>query len=317
MPGGPSLREIPLRSPSAARALGSLLVALLVIAVVTVFAVGTMLSRPVPVRIGSPPPSLLAERVEFRSDSGPLIRGWLSRATAGGGAVLLLPALRANRLSMVHRAQVLRAAGYSTLLIDFQATGESEGDRITFGWRERLDVVAAVRALRAMLPREQIGIIGVSLGGAATLLAAPQLDVDAAILEAVYPSIDVAVENRLRIRFGVLGAALSPLLLVQLQPRLDVGVSELRPVDRIAQLRCPVFVIGGTADRHTTLAETQQLYAAAREPKELWLIPNVAHVDLLRVVGEPYRLRVLEFLNRTLRQPTRSSFTSRVPTSGP
>ena len=108
---------------------------------------------------------------------------------------------------------VLRAAGYATLLIDFQATGESPGEAITFGWRERFDVIAAVTRIRQELPGERIGIIGTSLGGAATVLAARELDVQAAVLEAVYPSIDVAVENRLRMRLGSIGAAMSPLLL--------------------------------------------------------------------------------------------------------
>jgi alpha-beta hydrolase superfamily lysophospholipase len=242
-----------------------------------------------------------AESVVFPSESGSVIRGWVSRGAPHGGAVLLLPGIRANRLSMVGRAQVLLAAGYSTLSIDFQATGESPGDIITFGWRERLDVLAAVETLRQTLPGEPIGIIGMSLGGAATVLAAPALDVQAVVLEAVYPSIDVAVENRLRMRLGTLGAALSPLLLLQLRPRLGISSSDLKPVDRIALLRCPILVIGGTDDQHTTVADTQQLYEAAHQPKELWLIPNTAHVDYLRAGGEDYRRRVLAFLDRTLR----------------
>ena len=201
---------------------------------------------------------------------------------------------------MVDRALFLRAAGYSTLLIDFQATGESRGDAITFGWRERLDVVAAVHILRQRFPGEPIGVIGTSLGGAATVLAAPDVNVQAAVLEAVYPSIDAAIENRLRIRFGGLAPALAPLLLVQLRPRLGVSRADLKPVDRIGLLRCPILVIGGTIDQHTTVADTQRLFAAAREPKELWLIPDVAHVDYLQARGADYQRRVLTFLERTL-----------------
>jgi fermentation-respiration switch protein FrsA (DUF1100 family) len=153
-----------------------------------------------------------------------------------------------------------------------------------------------------MLPGERVGVIGTSLGGAAALLAAPALDVDAVILETVYPSFDVAVENRLRMRLGSLGPALSPLLLLQLRPRLGIAPSNLRPVDHIALLRCPVLIIGGGIDLHTTVEDTQRLYAAAREPKELWLIPNVAHVDFFHAVGEQYTKRVSAFLEGALRQ---------------
>jgi fermentation-respiration switch protein FrsA (DUF1100 family) len=215
---------------------------------------------------------------------------------------------------MVDRALALHRAGYSTLVIDFQATGESPGEAITFGWRERLDVIAAVQTLRQMLPTEPIGIIGTSVGGAATLLAAPGLDVQAVILEAVYPSVDVAVENRLRMRFGSVGAMLSPLLLVQLRPRLGVWPSDLRPVDHIALLQCPILIIGGDVDQHTTTEDTRRLYAAAREPKELWLIPGAAHVDYFHA-SRDYQRRVLAFLDQAFKTQ-RPANTPLQPTSG-
>lgn len=164
---------------------------------------------------------------------------------------------------MLDRARFLHAAGYSTLLIDLQATGESKGEAITFGWRERHDVLAAVAFTRKRAPNAKVAIIGSSLGGAATLLAEP--DVDAIVLEAVYPSIDRAVQNRIAIRTGNTMAQLaSPLLLWQLKPRLGVSADALRPIDHIGNLRCPLLVISGANDEHTTAADTRALFAAAR-----------------------------------------------------
>lgn len=40
------------------------------------------------------------------------------------------------------------------------------------------------------------------MGGAATLLASPPLDVNALVLEMVYPNINQAVSNRLSMRVG-------------------------------------------------------------------------------------------------------------------
>ena len=53
----------------------------------------------------------------FASGSGSAIRGWLIRGRAGGGAVLLLHGVGANRTSMVGRALFLHAAGYTILLV--------------------------------------------------------------------------------------------------------------------------------------------------------------------------------------------------------
>jgi fermentation-respiration switch protein FrsA (DUF1100 family) len=263
---------------------------------VLLYALGWALSRPEPKQIGPAPASLDAESVTFSSQSGSVIHGWLSRAPTAAGAILLLPGIHANRRSMVARAELLRGAGYSTLLIDFQATGESPGDRITLGWLERLDVLAAVQYLKSRLPRQPIGVIGTSLGGAAAVLAAPPLDVQAAVLEAVYPSIDLAVANRFEKVLGKPGRSLAPLLLLQLRPQIGITAADLRPVDHIAGLNCPILMIGGTVDRNTTLEDTRILFAAARAPKELWLIPNAAHVDFLRFAGDEYQRRVLAFL---------------------
>jgi uncharacterized protein len=288
-----------------ARRLGIWLAVVCLSTAALLYALGWTLSRAEPAEIGPAPVSLDAESVTFSSQSGSMIHGWLSRAPASTGAVLLLPGVHANRRSLVARAELLRQAGYSTLLIDFQATGESTGDRITFGWLERLDVLAAVQYLKSRMPGQPIGVIGTSLGGAAAVLAAPSLDVQAAVLEAVYPSIDLAVGNRIEKALGKRGRWLAPVLLSQLRPQLGVSAADLRPVDHIARLNCPILMIGGTVDRHTTLEDTQLLFAAAREPKELWLIPNAAHVDFLRFAGDEYRRRVTAFLATAFNRPPR------------
>jgi alpha-beta hydrolase superfamily lysophospholipase len=286
------------------RRIASAAAALVLGALAGPYAVGWTLSRPFPAHIGSPPASLDAEPVAFSSQSGSVIHGWLSRAPSARGSLLLLPGVRANRLSMVRRAEFLREAGYSTLLIDFQATGESDGEVITFGWRERFDVLAAVQYLKTRMPGQPVGIIGVSLGGAAATLAASSLHVNAAVLEAVYPSIDRALVNRLETRIGPLGSVVAPFLLFQLQPRLGITAADLTPVDHIAQFGCPLLVVGGSADRYTTVDDTQRLFAAAREPKDLWMIPGAAHVDLLEFAGDAYRHRILAFFASALGKGT-------------
>jgi alpha-beta hydrolase superfamily lysophospholipase len=273
-------------------------------AVGVLYGLGWALSRPEPAQIGPPPPSLDAEAVAFPSQSGSLIHGWLSRSPAAPGSVLLLPGVRANRLSMVRRAEFLRRAGYSTLLIDFQGTGESAGEAITFGWRERFDVIAAVQFLKARIPGRPVAIIAISLGGAATLLAGRSLGLHGVVLEAVYPSIDRALVNRLRMRIGPFGPVVAPLLLVQLSSRFGIAAIDLKPVEHIGGIGCPVLLIGGTLDRHTTVADTEILFEAAREPKELWLIPNAAHIDFLEFAGDAYRRRILSFLATAFGQPT-------------
>jgi len=221
--------------------------------------VGWLLAHPVQTKIGNPPADLNAESVVFASASGATVHGWWCPNQNAKGAVLLLPGIRANRLSMVERARFLSRAGYSILLIDFQATGETTGDHITFGWKESRDVLAAVDFVRKTDSTTPVAIVGSSLGGAAALLATPPLRIDALILEEVYPTIEIATRNRLENYVGVFGRALTPVLLSQLQWRLGVSPSDLRPVDHMENVDCPIFIISGEKDTNTRPIDTRML----------------------------------------------------------
>lgn len=273
---------------------------LLAAAIVCVLVVGWLLAHPVQARIGNPPGDLNAEQVTFSSDSGATVHGRWCRSESSHGAVLLLPGIRANRLSMVDRARFLRRAGYSVLLIDFYATGETKGDHITFGWKESRDVLAAVDFVHQIDPMSRVAIIGSSLGGVAALLATPPLKVDALVLEEVYPTIEIATRNRMENYLGPFGRMVTPLLLNQLRWRLGVSSSQLCPVDHISNLESPVFIISGEKDRNTRPGDTRMLVECARTPKEIWFVPNAGHVDLHRAAQQEYEARVLAFLTNAM-----------------
>lgn len=203
---------------------------------------------------------------------------------------------------MLSRAVWLNELGYSVLLFDFQAHGESTGSRITCGEKESQDAAAALAFLKTKRPGEKIAAIGVSLGAAATLAGEKPLAVDAVILESVYTTIDAAIENRLRMRVSFLAPVLKPLLLWQSKLFTGVSTRQLRPIDRIHEVSVPVFVIHGTEDKHTTLDEAKRLFQQPQEPKEFWSIDGAAHQDLFDFASPAYQRRVGDFLEKHLRQ---------------
>jgi len=276
--------------------------ALTLFAFVAVWLAGSALSAPVNQSVGNVPPDLNGRRVEFSSASGATIRGWLIDGRKEGGAIVLLHGLRANRLSMVERARFLSRAGYAVLLFDFQAHGESTGQHITFGGLESMDAQAAVDFLHHAVPDEKIGLIGVSMGGAAALLASPKLDVQAFVLEMVYPTISEAVINRLTMRLGKYASVLTPLLTSQLKPRLGVAAQALRPIDKVKNITAPKLFIAGAEDEHTTIEESVRLFDAACEPKQIWIVNGAKHQDLHKAAKEQYEKRVLDFFQQTLRR---------------
>ncbi len=257
---------------------------------------GSQLIAPALHPVGAPPPELGASVVTFPSQSGSLIHGWYAAGTPGTGAVLLLHGVGADRSAMTSRALFLHALGYSVLLIDFQAHGESLGRNITAGYLESWDAAAAAGYLHRALPLERVGVIGVSMGAAAVVLAKQPLRLSAVVLESMYPTIEEAIGDRMKLALGRWGPALAPLLLLQLKPRLGVGASQMHPIDRIARLGAPVLLIHGADDRHTTLDEARRVFAAAAEPKSFWEVPGAGHVDMDDFAKAEYERRIGEFL---------------------
>jgi fermentation-respiration switch protein FrsA (DUF1100 family) len=208
---------------------------------------------------------------------------------------------RGDRRQMLGRASFLSKAGYSLLLFDFQAHGESPGKQITIGYLESRDAQAGVELMKKNCPGEKLGVIGLSMGGAAATLAWPELEVDAIALEAVYTDIDRATANRMEIYFGAWARSLARLLIIQLPMRAGIEKSALRPIDRIGAIKAPKLFIAGAKDRHTKLDESRELFAAASEPKELWVVEEAAHVDVHQMAKEEYERRILDFFEKRLR----------------
>jgi len=267
---------------------------LLVVGLIGCWLVGTHLMEPANHPVGPAPADLGVREVEIASGSGASLAGWWMPLESGRATVILLHPLHGDRRAMLGRARLLRAAGYELLLVDLQAHGESMGAHTTAGWLERLDARAAVDFVRRERPKSRIGVIGWSLGGAATLLASP-LGIDAAVLESVYPTIGEAIHNRIAIRLGPLAGMLTPLLTIQLPLRLGIDLDDLAPIDHIASLACPVLILGGALDEHTPADETRRLFDRAAEPKRLMLVPGAAHTDLQAADPDLYEREVLAF----------------------
>jgi uncharacterized protein len=139
------------------------------------------------------------------------------------------------------------------------------------------------------------------MGGAAALLASPPLDVKAMVLEMVYPAISQAISNRLTMRLGGWASTLTPLLAWQFKPRFGISAEALRPIDHVGKITVPKLFIVGAEDEHTTLEESRQMYTAASNPKEIWIVERAKHVDLYAVAKEDYERRVLDFFGQYLR----------------
>lgn len=228
---------------------------------------------------------------------------WPGRA-ANSPAVLLLHGNGASRAQVADTAAWLASQGYAAMAIDFRGHGQSAQVPRSFGLFESRDAAAALAWLRREQHGARIAALGISLGGAATLLGdSGPLPADALILQAVYPDIRRAIRNRLIASLGVAGWLIEPGLSVQALPRYGVWPGRISPLAALRRFRGPVFVIGGGADRYTPPAETREMFAAASGPKSLWIVDGLDHAAVSGMATPAYHARILGFLGGAIGRP--------------
>ena len=106
------------------------------------FAIGDSLAKPHSSAVTGPPDDLSLEVLSIPRDDGVKVAAWFAKGEDDQGGILLVHGIRSDRRAMLPRARFLLEAGYSVLLIDLQAHGETTGEWITFGYRESRDVAA-------------------------------------------------------------------------------------------------------------------------------------------------------------------------------
>jgi len=215
--------------------------------------------------------SLPREPVWLTSRDGTRLAAWFiagrRRTTA-----LSLHGYTACKDAMLSHAAFLHAAGYSLFLLDLRACGESQGRAVTLSGREREDVAAALTYLRTRpdVNPDQLGVLGLSLGGALAILAACDTPgVRAVVAESAFRSVRSAVRQNFR-RFTRLPSVPCAELTLRLTERRHrVRADRVAPEREVARLRgCALLLIHAVDDAIISVADARAIYRRAPEPKE-------------------------------------------------
>ncbi len=243
------------------------------------------------------------EPVNFASTDGLRLAGWYI-PSHNRVAIILCHGLGDNRVGMLPQAVLLAEHGYGSLLFDFRAHGESQGEMVTYGYAETKDVLAAVDYLlsRPDVDPERIGILGGSLGAATAIRAAahsPHLK--AVVVESAFTSLEDEVACSFKAISGLPAFPFAPFTIAFVQWQTGLRISEVKPVDDISSIAPrPVFIIHGTDDELIPAEQGFRLYEAAGEPKELWMVRGLGHGSALGMFPDEYEKRVIGFFDQAL-----------------
>ena len=222
--------------------------------------------------------NLAYDEVTLTTVDGVTISGWYIAGTKPE-AIILVHGIHANRTAVLPEALILREAGYHLLMIDLRGHGKSAEAQLTYGYREAFDVQAAADYLATRPQIEQVGVLGVSLGGAAVARAAA-LDerIEAVVVENSYSSLPDAVEDAFD-NFSIFPKwPFAPLLIALTERRVAIDIRQVDSARDLATISPrSVLIIHGSRDGLFPAYHAEKMYAQAREPKTLWIIDKGGH----------------------------------------
>ena len=154
-----------------------------------------------------------------------------------------------------------------------------------------------------------VGVLGQSMGAAVAIMSAAKDErIKAVIAEASYPHLQDALEARFRTVLGR-GSKLIALPVkwwaqkwMNFEP---LDVSPINDINRIGPRA--VLIIQGQRDLLVRWQDGAALYAAAQEPREIWLLRRAGHAACLRDSPADYARRITAFFDRHLASPAETS----------
>lgn len=248
--------------------------------------IGDLARRPFePVSVTSHDGLRLAGRYYHAADGAPLdiafhgYRGHAFRDFCGGSCISF-------------------AQGHNLLLVDQRAHGDSDGRTISFGAKERLDVLTWIRWANDRFGCPETALFGLSMG-AGTVLLASALDlpdnVTCVVADCSYSRAEdviAAVGQKMGIpgqltRWLAHGAA-----------RVFGGfrLGDADAVEALRHAKVPVLLLHGEADRLVPCEMSAALEAACAAPVKRCTFPGAGHGLSFLVDRERYTKAVTDFL---------------------
>lgn len=217
---------------------------------------------------------------------------WIPASTPSDRVLLYLHGNGINIGANVAHASRFHHMGFSVLLPDYRGYGWSEGNFPTESQVYQDARVAWDYLVKEKkIPPQHIFIYGHSLGGAIAIeLAVKSLDAAGLIVESSFTSVADMVERQQIYR-------IFPIDLL-LHQRFD-------SINKVRSLAMPVLFIHGTADWQVPASMSQQLYQAAPQPKQIFLVPDAGHNNTAEIAGSKYFRVVQQFVKQVENEETK------------
>lgn len=249
--------------------------------------------------------------VSLKTQDNLLLKAWLIQPDAGNGnAALLLHGLSDNRIGMIGYAEFLLAHGYTVLMPDARAHGESEGTIATYGLIERRDIDVWARWLAERTQAPCVFGLGESMG-AAQILQAVEGEARFCAIAAESPFSDFREIGYDRVgQFFHTGpwlgrTVLRPVIEIAfLYSRWKYGINleQVSPMLAASTSKIPILLIHGQRDGNIAVRHSRAIKSLA-PGIVLWEVPAADHCGAISVAPEEFKHWVLDWFSSHSHSP--------------
>ena len=259
-------------------------------------------TRPQDVRLALDPEEFGCrfEEVVFKSRDGIDLAAWWMEGDPQKTALVIAHGLFRDRKEVTERGCQLRQLGHSVLVYDLRRHGKSGRAPITMGYQERFDVLGAVEFV---LQRQSspLTLMGVSMGAAASLMAAPEMnDAPRAIIaDSSFTSLRDTVREHSRLFVGVPGFPFADVFVWNLTRlgAFSADAFDLPRVFRESENWPPTLLIYGSEDERMPAETARSLFEALPTPhKKLVFFEQANHGNAWEADPDRYLSTITSFL---------------------
>ncbi|GHU85886.1 hypothetical protein FACS1894198_4630 [Clostridia bacterium] len=215
--------------------------------------------------------------------------------------VIVVPGFTGNKLKMLDYVQIFYKQGFNVLLVCCRGRGKSEGDHVTMGWLDRLDIVLWVNKLVITSPDSQIVLFGLSAGGAAVMMAAGEEllpNVKCVIEDCGYSSVWDLFSRQLGDRFNLSIPVVRKAADTFARSCGGLDLKKASAVEQLKKAKIPVMFIHGSEDNIVLTNMVHDCFNAAPTEKELYIVEGAGHGQALLADPAEYIKRLFGFINK-------------------
>ncbi|HEY9114389.1 MAG TPA: alpha/beta hydrolase, partial [Bacteroidales bacterium] len=216
--------------------------------------------------------------INFKTKNDRNLYGWWIAGSENAPLLILVHGWGRNCGRMLPYINKLHKEGYNLLAFDSRNHGNSDKDEFSSMPKFTEDILAAINFAEKKRTFSSIGLVGLSIGGAASIFAAAKDSrIKSVVTVGAFGSPQEVMIKPLKDRhipyFPIIW-----LLFKYLQYKIGLKFNEFAPENFISQAEASFFIIHGTEDSTVNIDQAHRLKTAAKQGKAtLWEIKGKGH----------------------------------------